>query len=399
MMHAVQFNMLNTKTVSQNQKGVSASDESSTGNFLDIISSLITGHTDGQSDDLLEEIKSLLIDIEGLMETLLPSDQESLEELMQLLISEDEEMFAWEEKLKGLLAYIEQLTALKQEVPKDLAVKSEEFILTAEEIVRRLKSMDQSSKTNFISDIKRLAEAGEKLKSIIKNPNQASLKRELFPDAEIKRTENKVVKGEKQDEQDTQQFRGFGEKHFPKFQQEQQLARMNFHEQTTHELNQMLSKEVAENSKTKGVANSQLNPSIHKQILFQVQTIIGEGKSEITFQLEPQELGRLQLKIVVENGAVLAKLAAESIAAKQMIESNLPQLRQSLEDLGLKNPKLEVSVQQEFSRDSFQKQAEEQLAFKRKINLESQDSISEGHEVSKSDVYIELGYSTIDYLA
>ncbi|MDW7673508.1 MAG: flagellar hook-length control protein FliK [Bacillota bacterium] len=86
---------------------------------------------------------------------------------------------------------------------------------------------------------------------------------------------------------------------------------------------------------------------VKDQVMQNVKLMLNEGKSEISFQLYPKELGRISLSINVEKGIVLAKFAAASIQVKSLIESSLPQLRQSLEDLGMTEAKLEVSVGQQ----------------------------------------------------
>ena len=61
-------------------------------------------------------------------------------------------------------------------------------------------------------------------------------------------------------------------------------------------------------------------------------------------ELHPRELGRLHLRVAVENGSVNAQIAAESEAVRQAIEAALPQLRQSLQEGGLNVGTLDVFV-------------------------------------------------------
>lgn len=96
--------------------------------------------------------------------------------------------------------------------------------------------------------------------------------------------------------------------------------------------------------------------SINQQMLKQVKIMLSEGKSEISFQLHPKELGKLTLNINVEKGIITAKFAATNYQVKSIIESSLPQLRQSLEELGMKESKLEVNVGQQFLGDGHKNQ-------------------------------------------
>ena len=68
----------------------------------------------------------------------------------------------------------------------------------------------------------------------------------------------------------------------------------------------------------------------------------GEQKSRI--RINPPELGRLDLNLTVKNGHLQAIVSAESLVVKELIETNLNQLRQQLTDQGFTVDKFEVMV-------------------------------------------------------
>src|SRR5690606_37316631 len=64
-------------------------------------------------------------------------------------------------------------------------------------------------------------------------------------------------------------------------------------------------------------------------------------------QLEPAELGKLELSLVVERDLVAARFVTETQGVQSLIEANLPQLRSALEEMGLQVDLLQVGVQAE----------------------------------------------------
>ena len=72
---------------------------------------------------------------------------------------------------------------------------------------------------------------------------------------------------------------------------------------------------------------------------------MGQGRQQLTLQLNPPELGSLTLNLKVFGKEVHAVLRAENQEARQIIAENLPLLRQSLEAQGLKVSRLDVQTQ------------------------------------------------------
>lgn len=62
-------------------------------------------------------------------------------------------------------------------------------------------------------------------------------------------------------------------------------------------------------------------------------------------ELYPEFLGKLTIKVMVEEGAVTAKFITDNHQVKQMLEANLGMLRQSLENQGMRVERAEVDVQ------------------------------------------------------
>lgn len=84
-----------------------------------------------------------------------------------------------------------------------------------------------------------------------------------------------------------------------------------------------------------------------EQIVKKAEVIVNDGRQEMRMQLEPENLGKLTLKLAVEKGLITAKFVAESYEVKQVIESNLNELRDMLQEKGLDVQNFSVSVGQE----------------------------------------------------
>lgn len=80
------------------------------------------------------------------------------------------------------------------------------------------------------------------------------------------------------------------------------------------------------------------------QIMDHAKLMLSGNQSELEMSLKPDHLGKLQLKVMVENQVVTARFVAESQQVKQIIETNLNQLRDQLRESGLMVDHLTVSV-------------------------------------------------------
>ncbi|MBO8159352.1 flagellar hook-length control protein FliK [Thermosyntropha sp.] len=84
---------------------------------------------------------------------------------------------------------------------------------------------------------------------------------------------------------------------------------------------------------------------VFEQIVQKAELMLKQGLSEMKIELKPEFLGKMTIKILVEEGAVTARFIAENYQVKHLLENNLNTLKQTLENQGLKVEKAEVSVQ------------------------------------------------------
>lgn len=126
--------------------------------------------------------------------------------------------------------------------------------------------------------------------------------------------------------------------------------------------------------------------NIIKQIVEYSRVSIDNSTTKMEMQLNPENLGKLYLEITAKDGVVSAHITAQNEAVKEVLESQIVELRQNMNQAGIKVEAVEVAVgSHEFEKNLEQnakqeeKQAEEQeKAAKqtRRINLNDLDELS-----------------------
>lgn len=87
---------------------------------------------------------------------------------------------------------------------------------------------------------------------------------------------------------------------------------------------------------------------IIEQIMSQVKvTQAGGNFTEMRMTLRPETLGDVVLRVLTQNGIVVAQFEAESQRVKELLESNFNMLRGSLEEQGIRFSELSVYVRQD----------------------------------------------------
>lgn len=83
---------------------------------------------------------------------------------------------------------------------------------------------------------------------------------------------------------------------------------------------------------------------IIRQVLEQVQVKLGKGQSEMRLELKPEHLGPLSLKVSIEDGLVTANFTVARGVVKEVLQANLAELRNALEQQGLKVDQFNVMM-------------------------------------------------------
>lgn len=102
------------------------------------------------------------------------------------------------------------------------------------------------------------------------------------------------------------------------------------------------------------------------------------GRSEIKITLMPEHLGQVDVKLSMHNGQLVAQFVADSLHGKDLLESQLPQLRAVLQSQGLQVDRLEVSQGQGAAFAMFQEQRQQQSS--QHFNRKQQGKPADGEE-------------------
>ncbi len=107
--------------------------------------------------------------------------------------------------------------------------------------------------------------------------------------------------------------------------------------------------------------------NIIDQITKKSKIITNKDNSSIQMQLEPEHLGKLTLKVVLERGILSAKFIAENDEVKTAIEENMEELKKNLSEQGINIQSLSVSVDSQGDLNKH-KNILEAMAYNKKIS-------------------------------
>lgn len=123
------------------------------------------------------------------------------------------------------------------------------------------------------------------------------------------------------------------------------------------------------------------------QVAEQIRVNVSEGKSSMEMQLNPENLGRVYVNISSKEGVIHAQLAASNEAVREALESQLADLRQNLNQAGVKVDAIEVTIashgfeknleqNQQSDRQQGEREQEQQNGRRRNLNISGLDELS-----------------------
>lgn len=81
---------------------------------------------------------------------------------------------------------------------------------------------------------------------------------------------------------------------------------------------------------------------------------------EVTLRLSPPELGSLRLEVRVHQGAMVARVEAETSTARNILVDNLPALRDRLAEQGVRIERFDIDLMQRHTGGAFDRSAQQQ---------------------------------------
>lgn len=162
---------------------------------------------------------------------------------------------------------------------------------------------------------------------------------------------------------------------------------------------------AAKSSSTEGIREVQGSFELHDiaaQIIEQVKLHIRPENTRMEIQLNPEQLGRVELEITSKNGELSARLNVQNDQVKEAVESQMQVLRDTLEAQGLKVENIEVTVAEFGFRFQDEQGSAEQSRQERRRGNTIDFEEAELEEQSFSDVaevMKELNGNSVDYVA
>ena len=156
-------------------------------------------------------------------------------------------------------------------------------------------------------------------------------------------------------------------------------------------LNQAMTQAAKEPALTETYDTVVSQTDIVRQVVDEIKLNLSKDVTSMTLQLNPEQLGKVQIHVTTKNGVMQAQIIAETEAARNAVESGLSLLKEAFDNRDLKVDAIEVMVgtQDYFENGEAQTQADAESGRENQrkrvtgINLQadSDDEISENQKL------------------
>lgn len=144
--------------------------------------------------------------------------------------------------------------------------------------------------------------------------------------------------------------------------------------------------------------------NLFKQIESQIKLSTRLDTTKMEFQLNPAHLGKLTIELASKDGLITAQIKAQNAVVKEVIESQIVQLKENMNQQGLKVEAVEVTVEthefernleQENSNTNQEQYEQQQKKSRRQLNLHDPESLEDlsADEALVADMMIGNGNS------
>ena len=146
--------------------------------------------------------------------------------------------------------------------------------------------------------------------------------------------------------------------------------------------------EAAKPIATQAPVNAQ---DVINQIMAQVKVASsGQNFTEMRITLRPESLGEIMLRVITQNGIVMAQFEAESQRIKETLEANFNQLRDALTGAGIAFGELNVFVRQEGEERLNQFERERLAARRRMESILAEEEVDETKDLLHDGILDEV---------
>lgn len=157
-----------------------------------------------------------------------------------------------------------------------------------------------------------------------------------------------------------------------------------------------------------GVEQVQVMREIVNQVVEQIKIAIKPQATSMELQLNPENLGKVELTVVSKNGLLTASFTAENQIAKEALESQMQVLKDNLNNQGVKVEAIEVNVSQfgfkqntESGTDAQSQSRQQKKSGNRRINLNyfDEETVDVAEEEVLAAKVLKDNGGTVDYTA
>lgn len=375
--------------------GIRVSEES--GNAVmekaNLVSEEVSEVTEVQEVDGMQESQKALDELkEEIMETLSVSKEE-LEDMMEMLGISGAELFTKE----GLTALVMKVTDVNNVVE---LLTNEEAYQMVSELIEFADSLSAQLETDF-------GLSQEDLKLFLEQV-----------EIETFQTEDVAVKGETAEESDAEMQDTFSlqrekESVLPKTETAQANTDDNQMAQQNMQGNQIQQHQTSgvinEASMTEFSGATEISPQeIYDQISEYMRSNVNGDVSEVEMQLNPENLGKLQIRLSAKEGVVSAQFVTQNEVVKGVLETQLIQLKEQFEQQGVKVDAVEVTVasysfDQGLNRDTGENAGSANEARKNTVRRINLNDLAQEEEMTQDEqIAVEMmtaNGNTVDFMA
>ena len=166
-------------------------------------------------------------------------------------------------------------------------------------------------------------------------------------------------------------------------------GRFKFTDETTHTVNEavvtpqnQVVQEFANVETVEPLPQSVNTQDVIDQIVESARVILTDDKTSMELQLNPQNLGKIILKVTEQEGAVTAKIMTQNAVVKEALEAHTVELRQNLEQAGVKVDAVEVTV----ASHEFEKNLEQNAEGEKQQGEQQEKEKGRTHRLNLNDL-------------
>ncbi len=362
-------------------------------------------------DVICENLNITKEELDALIKEYSMSDEDLIEKsgIMELMSkiekTSDTIMLLMDPQFSNLLTNIlNQVKVLTEKLGQDTGFSKEDvlsFVEANKDLLAKLnENPDTKEVSNALEDVKVEAE----FEDVIQNENTSKSDQRVYVDKNDVSKENldsKQVKTEEQSETEINDFKAVNSTS-DETNEETNSNNSQANNNSFGTFSENILNKLKDNLNVK--LDSKTTEYITKQVLDQIKVDFRQEVTSMELQLNPENLGKINLKVSENNGVVTALIVTQNEMVKGALESQINVLKETLEAQGVKVEAIEVTIASHEFEQNFNDQKEDegynQSKRKHKFTIEELDEIN-GTSFSQEvqEKIMKIQGSTVNYSA